>query len=62
LPINPPEAGVIARHAPRPEVTIVVTVAAAVGVYVWVMGLLLQAFGSWIAAGGGALLRYAGFR
>ena len=50
----------IIPHAPRSEVAIVITVA--VAVYVWVMGLLLQAFGTWIAAGGGALLRYAGFR
>ena len=50
----------ITPHAPRSEVAIVVT--AAVGLYLWVMGLLLQAFGTWIASGGEALLRYAGFR
>ena len=50
----------ITSHSPKPEVAIVVTMA--VGLYVWVMGVLLAAFGSWIAAGGGALLRYAGFR
>jgi len=33
-----------------------------IAVYLWVMRVLLQAFGNWIAAGGGALLRYAGFR
>jgi len=51
---------VITRHSPGPDVAIIVMLA--VAVYVWVMSLLLQAFGTWIAAGGGALLRYAGFR
>jgi len=50
----------VTRHSPKVDVPVLVTLA--VGVYIWVMGVLLIAFGTWIAAGGGAFLRYAGFR
>jgi len=30
-------------------------------VYVWVMAVLLEMFGLWVAATGSALLRYAGY-
>jgi len=51
----------VTRHrSSRPDVAMVI--ALAVGVYAWVMGVLLEAFAAWIAAGGSALLRYSGFR
>jgi len=51
---------VVTHHSPKVDVAVLVMLA--VGVYARVTGILLAAFGTWIAAGGDALLRYAGCR
>ena len=40
---------------------LLVMVTAIVGVYLCVMRVLLELFAVWVTAGGGALLRYAGY-
>jgi hypothetical protein len=40
---------------------VLVMITTIVGVYVWVMRLLLEMFAAWVTAGSGALLRYAGY-
>lgn len=40
---------------------VLVMITAIVGAYLCVMRLLLEMFAAWVTAGGGALLRYAGY-
>jgi hypothetical protein len=41
--------------------TVLIIVTTVIVVYPWVMGMLLEMSATWVTAGGGALLRYAGY-